>query len=89
MDQHSHTDTPAPAATSTTTPVETASQPAVVVQSTEPDSRSFSFGSFLTGFLTAVVLAAVALAVFLVVSDSDDDGNIQIEVPAVDVDSGG
>jgi hypothetical protein len=24
-----------------------------------------------------------------VISDSDDDGNIQVEVPAVDVDTGG
>jgi len=69
--------------------VETASQPAVVVRSVEPDRRSFSFFSFVAGFLTAVVLAALALAVFLVVSDSDDDGDIQIEVPAVDVDTGG
>ena len=89
MDQHTHTDVPTPAGTTTATPVETASQPAVVVQSTEPARRSFSFGSFLAGFLTAAVVAALALAVFLVVSDSDDDGDIQIEVPAVDVDTGG
>lgn len=91
MDQHTHTDPSAPPRTSApisgTTPVGTVSQPAVVVQSAEPDKRSF--GSFLAGFLTAAALAALALVAFLVVSDSDDDGDIQIDVPAVDVDTGG
>jgi hypothetical protein len=35
----------------------------------------------------AVVLAAIALGAFLVVSDSDDDGNLDVNVPAVDVDT--
>jgi hypothetical protein len=56
--------------------------PTVVVQPTEPLTKSFHLGSFVAGFVTA-------LAVFLVVSDSDDDGNIQVDVPAVDVDTGG
>ncbi len=68
----------------TTTPT-----PAVVVQSAEPAdgaNRGFSFGSFLLGFLTALLAAAIAVGVFLAVSDSDDDGNIELDVPAVDVD---
>ena len=36
-----------------------------------------------------MVVGAIALVVFLVVSDSDDDGNIQVDVPAVEVDTGG
>ena len=89
MDEHTHTDDPTPESTETVAPVATATQPAVVIRSTEPDRRSFGFGSFLAGFLSAILLAAFALAVFLVVSDSDDDGDIRIEVPAVDVDTGG
>ncbi len=60
----------------------------VVVERTverEP-GRSGWFRPFLAGFLTAVVAGAVAIGVFLVVSDSDDDGTIDVEVPAVDVD---
>lgn len=37
-------------------------------------------------FVMAVVLAAVAFGAFLVVSDSDDDGNLDVDVPAIDVD---
>ncbi len=61
----------------------------VVVQAPEQATRTFHFGSFVAGFLAAVVVAALALAVFLVVSDSDDDGNLQIDVPSVNVDIGG
>jgi len=43
--------------------------------------------SFLAGFITAIILAAIAFGTFLVVSDSDDDGNIDVNVPAVDVSS--
>ena len=88
MDEDTHSHAPAPAA-ATPTPVVTAAQPPVIMQSHDSDTRSFQFGSFLGGFLTAIALAAVTLVVFLVVSDSDDDGNIQVEVPAVDVDTGG
>jgi hypothetical protein len=63
--------------------------PTVVVQPTENPTRSFHPGSFFAGVVTALILGAVALAVFFVISDSDDDGNIQVEVPAVDVDTGG
>ncbi len=45
--------------------------------------------AFLAGFVTALVVAAVALAVFLVVSDSDDDGNVDVDVPAVQVEDDG
>ncbi len=41
--------------------------------------------AFIGGFLTAAVLAAIGFVTFLAVSDSDDDGNLQIDVPAVDV----
>jgi hypothetical protein len=50
------------------------------------EKRTMSMRSFVAGFLTALVAAAIALAVFLAVSDSDDDGEIQVDVPAVDVD---
>ncbi len=96
MTDHTQTSTPttvtqdgttAPIATA---PVVTASAPpTVVVQPTERATRTFHFGSFVAGFLAAMVVAALALAVFLVVSDSDDDGNIQVDVPAVEVDTGG
>jgi len=69
----------------TTTPA-----PPVVVQPAEhhdPPPRGFSFGSFLLGFLAALLAGAIAIAVFLVVSDSDDDGNIELDVPAVDVEN--
>ena len=65
------TTTPAPAATPVSTVVD---QPSRVP-------------AFLAGFVTAVVLAAVAFAVFLVVSDSDNDGTINVDVPAVQVDT--
>lgn len=45
--------------------------------------------AFLAGFVAAVILAAVAFATFLVVSDSDDDGNVDVDVPAVQVDDNG
>lgn len=66
------------------------SQPSpVVIQSSEPSRRSFSFGSFVIGFIAALIVAAIAAGVFLAVSDSDDDGNIQLDVPAVDVEVDG
>lgn len=60
--------------------------------SDHPDSdvivteRSSKAPAFIAGFVMAVVLAAIALGAFLVVSDSDDDGNLDVDVPAVDVD---
>ena len=45
--------------------------------------------AFVAGFLSALVLAAASFVVFLVVSDSDDDGNVDVEVPAVQVDENG
>jgi hypothetical protein len=50
------------------------------------EERRGSKRSFVAGFLTAVIAAAIALAVFLAVSDADDDGEIRLDVPAVDVD---
>jgi hypothetical protein len=43
--------------------------------------------AFVAGVIIAVVVAAIAVAAFLVISDSDDDGNIDINVPAVDVET--
>jgi len=48
----------------------------------EPKS---SIPAFLAGFLTASLLAAVGAIVFLAVSDRDDDGNLRLDVPEVDV----
>lgn len=87
-----HTSTTVPDGTVTTaataTPVATEAPAAVVVEPAQP-IRRFNTGSFIAGFVTAIVVAALAFVVFLVVSDSDDDGNIQVDVPAVDVDTDG
>jgi hypothetical protein len=53
------------------------------------EERKMSGRSFLAGFLTALVAAAIALVIFLAVSDADDDGEIQVDVPAVDVEVDG
>ena len=56
----------------------------------EPAARRRSFVvPFLAGFMAAVVAGAVGVAVFLAVSDSDDDGEIELDVPAVDLEVGG
>jgi len=55
----------------------------VHTQVQEPKS---SVPAFITGFLTAGLLAAIGAIAFLAVSDRDDDGNIQLDVPTVDVD---
>lgn len=49
------------------------------------DSGGNGFGWFLIGFFAALLSIAVAAVVFLVVSDQDDDGNINLDVPAVEV----
>lgn len=54
----------------------------VHTQVQEPKS---SVPAFITGFLTAGLLAAIGAIVFLALSDRDDDGNIQLDVPQVDV----
>lgn len=56
---------------------------------TVDDTRKLSFTSFLVGFVSAIVAGAIAIVVFFAVSDADDDGNIELDVPAVDVDTGG
>lgn len=50
------------------------------------DNGSSRVKWFLLGFLAALVSLVVAAAVFLVVSDDDNDGRINVEVPTVDVD---
>lgn len=91
MTDHTHTSTPTTVTQDdATAPVATASvPPTVMAQPNEQATRTIHFKSFVAGFLVAMVVAALALVVFLVVSDSDDDGNIQVDVPAVDVDTGG
>lgn len=44
---------------------------------------------FLLGFVAALVALVVAAAVFLVVSDDDNDGQLNLDVPTVDVDVDG
>jgi hypothetical protein len=60
-----------------------------VQPSTEPANVIVSQGrkgpSFLTGIIVAVVVAVIGIIAFLVVSDSDDDGNIDVNVPSVEV----
>lgn len=41
---------------------------------------------FLLGFLAALVALVVASIAFLVVSDDDDDGSVDVDVPTVEVD---
>lgn len=41
---------------------------------------------FLLGFLAALLAIVVAAAIFLVVSDDDSDGDVDLEVPNVDLD---
>ena len=52
----------------------------------DPDAHGSSrFGWFLIGFVAALLSIAVAALVFLAVSDEDDDGNINLDVPSVEV----
>ena len=53
-----------------------------------PEKRSFVL-PFVAGFVTAIVAGAFGAAIFLAVSDSDDDGEIELDVPAVDLEVGG
>lgn len=88
----------APVAPQPVAPQPVVTQPATaqpVVADTTPDyrpvvtevDRGSRVPAFLAGFVTAIVVAAIAFGVFLAVSDSDDDGNIDIDVPAVEVDT--
>lgn len=89
MTEHTHTPTTVSEDAAITPVATAAAPPTVVVQPAAQVTRRFHVGSFVAGFVAAVVVAAIALVVFLVVSDSDNDGNIQIDVPAVNVDTGG
>lgn len=55
----------------------------VHTQVQEPKS---SVPAFVAGFLFAALAAAIGAIVFLAVSDRDDDGNINLDVPGVEVD---
>lgn len=58
----------------------------VHTQVQEPKS---SIPAFIAGFLTAGLVAAVGAIAFLAVSDRDDDGNLQLDVPQVELDVDG
>ncbi|HSP27569.1 MAG TPA: hypothetical protein VLN74_03390 [Ilumatobacteraceae bacterium] len=49
------------------------------------DGGGNRFAWFLIGFVAALLSITVAAVVFLAVSDRDDDGNINLDVPAVNV----
>ncbi len=51
-----------------------------------PVERPSRVAPFVAGVLSTLAALAIGLTVFLVVSDSDDDGNIDLNVPSVDVD---
>ncbi len=75
-----------PHETSTDSGVEPASQLRVErIYEIEPQKTS-RIGPFVAGFLTATIAALAAALVFLAVSDADDDGSVEIQVPAVDID---
>ena len=52
-------------------------------------TRSGTFKGFVLGFLTALVLAVMAAVIFLALSDDDDDGQVELDVPTVDIDVDG
>ena len=64
-------------------------EPVVVGAEGVPTDRKMSVRPFIAGFLTAVVAAAITIVVFLAVTDADDDGQIELDVPTVDVDVDG
>lgn len=43
-------------------------------------------GGLLTGFVIAVLVIAATIVGYLVISDDDADGQIDLDVPSVDVD---
>ena len=55
----------------------------------EPPPPRSRIGPFIAGFVTAAVAAVIGVVAFLAVSDTDDDGNLELDVPAVDVDVDG
>jgi hypothetical protein len=52
-------------------------------------SRPSRVRPFIAGFITAALVAAAGILVFLAVSSADDDGTVEVDVPAVEVDVGG
>lgn len=87
MTEHTHT---TPSDSSTPQPQQAAApaQPVIIQTPGEPENK-LSGRSFVFGFLSALLMGAIAAAAFLVVSDRDDDGNLELDVPAVDVDVDG
>ena len=66
----------------------TSAPPQVVIErqiQVPVDDRRSRIWPFLAGVITAVAAGAIGLAVFFVVSDADDDGNIELDVPAVEL----
>lgn len=43
-------------------------------------------GPFLAGVIATVAVGAIGLAAFFAISDADDDGNLELDVPAVELD---
>lgn len=43
---------------------------------------------FLFGFVAALLAGVISAVVFLAVSDEDDDGDLELDVPSVEVDIG-
>jgi hypothetical protein len=80
--------TPSDSSTSQPSPPATTAQP-VIIQTTGETENTSSGRSFVFGFLAAVVIGLIGAVAFLMISDRDDDGNIEIDVPAVDVDIDG
>jgi hypothetical protein len=86
--QHEPTTTTAPV-TVQTAPQFTDSEIAALRQrlNQDPDGQGANrFVWFLIGCAAALLSIVVAAVVFLAVSDEDDDGNIDLDVPSVEVD---
>jgi hypothetical protein len=57
----------------------------VVKEHTYVERRRWT--TWVAGFVAALVVVAIAVGAFLVLSDSDDDGSV--DVPSVEVDTDG
>lgn len=83
-----HTTGEQPVTSERTVPVSHEVREVHVEHSGESDTPS-RVGPFIAGFVTAALIAAASVLGYLAVSSDDDDGNIELDVPAVEVDVGG